>query len=59
MKVFTEQEVQKNVDELLDDIEQNPVIVLRDGKVACVMVGVEYIKNTAEIEKLRNFSNTI
>jgi hypothetical protein len=33
MKVFTEQEVQKNFDELLDDIEQNPVIVLRDGVV--------------------------
>jgi hypothetical protein len=31
MKVLTEQEVKENFDELLDDNEKNPVIVLRDG----------------------------
>lgn len=59
MKVLTEQEVQKNFDELLDDNEKNPVIILRDGKVACVMIGIEYAKNASEIKKLRDFINTL
>lgn len=59
MKILTEQEVQENFDELLDDNEENPVIVLRDGKFACVMVGVEYAKNVTEMEKLRDFINKL
>jgi PHD/YefM family antitoxin component YafN of YafNO toxin-antitoxin module len=59
MKVLTEQEVQENFDELLDDNEKNPVIVLRDGKFACVMVGIEYAKNATEMQKLRDFVNTL
>jgi PHD/YefM family antitoxin component YafN of YafNO toxin-antitoxin module len=59
MKVLTEQEVQQNFDELLDDNERNPVIVLRNGKVACVMVGIEYAKNAKEMQKLRDFVNTL
>ncbi|WP_297926092.1 type II toxin-antitoxin system Phd/YefM family antitoxin [uncultured Agitococcus sp.] len=59
MKVLTEQEVQQNFDELLDDNEKNPVIVLRDGKVACVMVGIEYAKNATEMQKLRDFVITL
>lgn len=59
MKILTEHEVQQNFDELLDDNEKNPVIVTRDGKVICVMVGVEYVKNTTEMEKLRNVVSTL
>lgn len=59
IKILTEQEVEQNFDELLDDNEKNPVIILRDGKVACVMVGFEYAKNVSEMEKLRNFIETL
>ena len=58
MKVFTEQEVQKNFDELLDDIEQNPVIVLRDRKVACVMVGAEFCQHNLTMTRNKK-TNTI